>query len=53
MTTDRDLAGTRITPTKEDWIAEIERRARAAAAGEPGVSWEETRATIERRLADK
>ena len=32
---------------------EIERRARAAVAGEPGVSWEETRAAIERCLADK
>jgi len=37
----------------EDWLAEIERRARAAIAGEPGLSWEEVRAEVERRLADK
>lgn len=37
----------------DDWLVEIERRARAAIAGEPGVSWEEVREEVERRLADK
>ncbi|GMR23976.1 MAG: hypothetical protein BMS9Abin37_2459 [Acidobacteriota bacterium] len=30
-----------------DWIVEIERRARAALAGRPGVSWDEARRRIE------
>lgn len=33
-----------------DWIAEIERRARAAIAGSPAVSWPEARARIVDRL---
>jgi putative addiction module component (TIGR02574 family) len=37
----------------EEWTAEIERRARAAVAGEPGVPWDEARATIERHLSGK
>jgi putative addiction module component (TIGR02574 family) len=37
----------------EEWIAEIERRARAAIAGEPGLPWEEVRSSIERRLSGK
>ena len=37
----------------EDWLAEIERRARVAIAGEPGISWEEVRAAIEQRLPRK
>jgi len=37
----------------EEWIAEIERRARAAVAGEPGLPWEEVRSSIERRLSAK
>lgn len=32
------------------WIAEIERRGRAALAGEPGLSWSETLDTVEGRL---
>lgn len=36
--------------TEREWIAEVERRARAAMAGEPGLSWEEVRSSIERRL---
>lgn len=36
--------------TDEEWIAEIERRARAALAGSPGVPWKEARAGIEARL---
>ena len=35
-----------------DWIAEIERRARAAIAGSPGVSWPEARARILDRLSN-
>ena len=34
----------------EEWVAEIERRARAAMAGEPGLLWEEVRSSIEWRL---
>ena len=33
-----------------DWLAEIERRARAAHAGEAGVSWDEVRVQITNRL---
>jgi hypothetical protein len=33
-----------------EWIEEVERRARAAVAGSPGVPWAEARAQIERRL---
>jgi Putative addiction module component len=33
-----------------EWIEEIERRARAAVAGSPGVSWVEARAQIQSRL---
>lgn len=36
-----------------EWIEEIERRARAALAGEAGVSWEEARSAAERRIARK
>jgi DNA mismatch repair protein MutH len=36
--------------TEAEWIAEIERRARAAVAGSPGVSWVEARGQIQRRL---
>ena len=35
-----------------DWIAEIERRARAALAGSPTVSWPEARAQILDRLSN-
>jgi putative addiction module component (TIGR02574 family) len=35
----------------EDWIAEVERRARTALAGSPGVSWDETREKITKQLA--
>jgi putative addiction module component (TIGR02574 family) len=34
--------------TSEEWIAEIKRRARAAQAGDPGLSWEEVRSKIEK-----
>jgi hypothetical protein len=32
------------------WIAEVERRAQAAIAGVPGLSWDETRARVEERI---
>jgi hypothetical protein len=39
-------------PDREtDWIAEIERRARATIAGSPAVSWPEARARILDRLS--
>ncbi len=34
----------------EEWIAEIERRAHAACAGSPSLSWADARARIEKRL---
>ena len=39
--------------TEADWIAEIERRARAAVAGSPGVSWTEARAQVQNRLSSR
>ena len=36
--------------TEAEWIAEIERRARAAMTGSPGVSWSEARVEIQSRL---
>jgi hypothetical protein len=35
----------------EAWIAEVKRRAQAAIAGLPGLSWEETRTRIEERIS--
>ena len=35
------------------WIEEIERRAQAALSGEPGLSWAEVRAEVERRLSKR
>jgi len=48
-----DSFGAPPQPNRSDpeWISEIERRARAAMEGEPGLSWEEVRSGIERRLA--
>lgn len=37
--------------TEDEWLAEIERRARAATAGSPGVPWDQARKEIERRIA--
>jgi len=34
----------------DTWIAEIERRAREALAGAPGIPWENTKARIRERL---
>jgi hypothetical protein len=33
-----------------EWIAELERRARAASSGSPGLSWPEVRTEIESKL---
>jgi putative addiction module component (TIGR02574 family) len=35
----------------EEWISEVERRARTALTGSPGVSWEEARAEVTKQLA--
>lgn len=37
----------------EEWLAEIERRAREARAGAPGTPWPEVRRKIEDRLAGR
>jgi len=37
----------------EEWIAEVERRARAALAGSTGLSWEQARMEIAERLERK
>jgi hypothetical protein len=39
--------------TEVEWIGEIERRARAAVAASPGVSWAEARAQIQSRLPNR
>jgi hypothetical protein len=36
--------------SEADWIREIERRARAAVAGAPGLAWSGARARIESRV---
>ena len=36
--------------SEQEWLDEIERRARSAIAGSPGIPWEDARAEIERRL---
>jgi len=35
----------------EEWVREIERRARAAASGSPGVAWPDARDQIRNRLS--
>lgn len=35
---------------EDEWRAELERRARRAQAGEPGISWAEARMILERRF---
>ncbi|HSF01564.1 MAG TPA: addiction module protein [Solirubrobacterales bacterium] len=37
----------------EEWVREIERRARAAAAGNPGVAWPDARDQIRSRLSTR
>jgi putative addiction module component (TIGR02574 family) len=39
------------TLDSEAWIAEVERRAQAAVSGQPGLSWDETRARVEERMS--
>ena len=46
-------AGPGEARSDEEWIAEVERRARAALAGSPGLSWEQARAEISGHLARK
>ena len=36
--------------SEDEWVAEIERRSRAALAGSPGIPWKEAKAEIQRRL---
>jgi len=36
--------------SEDEWLAEIERRSRAALAGSPGIPWGEAKAEIQRRL---
>lgn len=35
----------------ESWIAEVERRAKAAIAGVGGTTWDDTRTRVEERIA--
>jgi putative addiction module component (TIGR02574 family) len=37
----------------EEWIREIERRARAAVSGSPGVAWPDVRDQIRSRLSTR
>ena len=39
--------------TEADWIQELERRARAAIAGSPGVPWTAARGQIQSRLSGR
>ncbi len=39
--------------SESEWVEEIERRARAALAGSPGVSWSEARDQIRSRLSTR
>ncbi len=39
--------------SEAEWIQEVERRARAAMAGSPGVSWAEARAQVQSRLSTR
>ena len=41
------------TRDPDEWIAEIERRARTAAEGTPGLSWQDIRARVEERLSGR
>jgi putative addiction module component (TIGR02574 family) len=38
-----------VRRSEDEWIREIERRARAAAAGSPSLSWAEAREQAEKR----
>ena len=50
-TLEPDLPSQRRSET--EWIDEIERRARAAIAGSPGIPWDEARNRIRARLASQ
>jgi putative addiction module component (TIGR02574 family) len=42
--------GSRQQRTENEWRAEVERRARAALAGAPGLTWDETLTRVTDRL---
>lgn len=39
--------------SEAEWVREIERRAQAAVAGNPGVSWTEARDQVRSRLSSR
>lgn len=39
--------------SEAEWLAEVERRARAAMAGTPGLSWDEALRLVHNRLAQQ
>jgi hypothetical protein len=39
--------------SEEEWLAEIQRRARAAISGQPGLSWDQALAKVTDRLTHK
>ena len=39
--------------SESEWIVEVERRARAARAGEVGLTWPEARAEIQQKLPSR
>ncbi len=39
--------------SEAEWIAEVQRRARAAIAGQPGIPWDQTLAQVTDRLTHK
>jgi putative addiction module component (TIGR02574 family) len=46
-------AGPSEARSDEEWIAEVERRARAALGGSPGLSWEQAQAELTEHLLRK
>ena len=50
-TLEPDIPG--VHRSDDEWIREIERRARAAAAGAVSLSWSEARAEANRRLRSR
>jgi hypothetical protein len=40
-------------PSEAEWIAEVQRRARAAIAGQPGIPWDQALAQVTERLTHK
>lgn len=47
------LEGAPDTRSSEDWLAEVERRARAAHEGAPGIAWSEARRQIQDSLRSR